>query len=99
MIRRPPRSTLFPYTTLFRSQELPVDAELAGPVEGDLGDQHFQEDLRGTDVELLDGLLEDGEVRRRGADHERVSRLVRNDRGPPHQALARRQGALRRRPA
>src|SRR3712207_7192318 len=25
MIRRPPRSTLFPYTTLFRSGELPVD--------------------------------------------------------------------------
>src|SRR3989441_2725162 len=24
MIRRPPRSTLFPYTTLFRSLELPV---------------------------------------------------------------------------
>src|SRR2546429_2645670 len=24
MIRRPPRSTLFPYTTLFRSQVLPV---------------------------------------------------------------------------
>src|SRR3712207_7725990 len=24
MIRRPPRSTLFPYTTLFRSQELDV---------------------------------------------------------------------------
>src|SRR2546430_10802240 len=24
MIRRPPRSTLFPYTTLFRSGELPV---------------------------------------------------------------------------
>src|SRR3712207_7308370 len=24
MIRRPPRSTLFPYTTLFRSQSLPV---------------------------------------------------------------------------
>src|SRR5258706_13921229 len=24
MIRRPPRSTLFPYTTLFRSQELPI---------------------------------------------------------------------------
>src|SRR5256886_12372803 len=28
MIRRPPRSTLFPYTTLFRSQE-PRSAELA----------------------------------------------------------------------
>src|SRR5256885_10752869 len=27
MIRRPPRSTLFPYTTLFRSEEQPVAAE------------------------------------------------------------------------
>src|SRR2546429_5936045 len=26
MIRRPPRSTLFPYTTLFRSVEIPADA-------------------------------------------------------------------------
>src|SRR5438552_14414600 len=40
MIRRPPRSTLFPYTTLFRSRprhrhrsarELPVGRERAGP--------------------------------------------------------------------
>src|SRR2546427_2295863 len=30
MIRRPPRSTLFPYTTLFRSQEL------GGPLRPDL---------------------------------------------------------------
>src|SRR2546428_14191475 len=29
MIRRPPRSTLFPYTTLFRSQAL-VEAEASG---------------------------------------------------------------------
>src|SRR3712207_6919969 len=27
MIRRPPRSTLFPYTTLFRSRTLPVTPE------------------------------------------------------------------------
>src|SRR2546430_12230884 len=27
MIRRPPRSTLFPYTTLFRSQVAALDAE------------------------------------------------------------------------
>src|SRR2546422_6551854 len=46
MIRRPPRSTLFPYTTLFRSLDLRVGAaeeihetidarlgEVAGPVE------------------------------------------------------------------
>src|SRR2546422_7524809 len=32
MIRRPPRSTLFPYTTLFRSQELPRVAGLEGEV-------------------------------------------------------------------
>src|SRR5256886_5793626 len=27
MIRRPPRSTLFPYTTLFRSSSLPADVK------------------------------------------------------------------------
>src|SRR5689334_24781178 len=30
MIRRPPRSTLFPYTTLFRSRRLDQDQALAG---------------------------------------------------------------------
>src|SRR3712207_8693271 len=39
MIRRPPRSTLFPYTTLFRSQEFaahghPADRPLAGRHHG-----------------------------------------------------------------
>src|SRR3712207_8546411 len=29
MIRRPPRSTLFPYTTLFRSVEVAIEAKLA----------------------------------------------------------------------
>src|SRR2546427_8285213 len=34
MIRRPPRSTLFPYTTLFRSlAKRPTDARLRGRVE------------------------------------------------------------------
>src|SRR2546428_4327804 len=28
MIRRPPRSTLFPYTTLFRSQKATLDAQI-----------------------------------------------------------------------
>src|SRR2546425_7955950 len=42
MIRRPPRSTLFPYTTLFRSQyffdfhdDTRCDDETAGPLRGD----------------------------------------------------------------
>src|SRR3712207_8599688 len=34
MIRRPPRSTLFPYTTLFRSERCVVEA-VAGAVEAD----------------------------------------------------------------
>src|SRR5688572_32220366 len=34
MTRRPPRSTLFPYTTLFRSQQdAPEDAERPGPID------------------------------------------------------------------
>src|SRR5438445_4142247 len=32
MIRRPPRSTLFPYTTLFRSDAEHVDVEAPSPV-------------------------------------------------------------------
>src|SRR2546429_7226205 len=31
MIRRPPRSTLFPYTTLFRSVDSPRPPQTAGP--------------------------------------------------------------------
>src|SRR3712207_7310899 len=31
MIRRPPRSTLFPYTTLFRSEAKELDSRIAGP--------------------------------------------------------------------
>src|SRR3989449_10599467 len=34
MIRRPPRSTLFPYTTLFRSVRLPRIPAVDGPVNG-----------------------------------------------------------------
>src|SRR2546430_11416645 len=41
MIRRPPRSTLFPYTTLFRSEKLSIFLnflipKLPAPVEDDL---------------------------------------------------------------
>src|SRR2546428_10290807 len=40
MIRRPPRSTLFPYTTLFRSQPLQEMADLFGPDERQVHHQH-----------------------------------------------------------
>src|SRR2546422_8202912 len=39
MIRRPPRSTLFPYTTLFRSQPNPRQSRSRG-VDGEISDLH-----------------------------------------------------------
>src|ERR1039458_9712500 len=60
MIRRPPRSTLFPYTTLFRSKGNPdgwgtMDGA-ASPeaVSVDIYDQVYH--LRGTDAEYIEQL-------------------------------------------
>src|SRR2546427_3712508 len=52
MIRRPPRSTLFPYTTLFRS-ELGVGGLAAAPQLGFVDDVVMQQ--RGRMNELDDG--------------------------------------------
>src|SRR2546422_4741447 len=54
MIRRPPRSTLFPYTTLFRSQ-LWADARLLVLEEDEGVLPHLAElpDLRGPLLEVL----------------------------------------------
>src|SRR2546426_6737383 len=45
MIRRPPRSTLFPYTTLFRSAEKPVEVAVEP--------QHLVVDLAGVGAERV----------------------------------------------
>src|SRR5689334_24680293 len=45
MIRRPPRSTLFPYTTLFRSQVQIVLRLVHTPDLGARGDAHLQRGL------------------------------------------------------
>src|SRR2546422_8098688 len=42
MIRRPPRSTLFPYTTLFRSCAVGRRLFHLGRARGDLGESHGQ---------------------------------------------------------
>src|SRR2546422_4234821 len=44
MIRRPPRSTLFPYTTLFRSAAEPGIEEVAQGVAHDVEGEHGQHD-------------------------------------------------------
>src|SRR5687768_18208364 len=63
MIRRPPRSTLFPYTTLFRSQE-------AAPRHQGSLDRLQEEPDRGV-AERADGALPaPGPVQRRTHPHE-----------------------------
>src|SRR3712207_7149189 len=57
MIRRPPRSTLFPYTTLFRSLVAPEDhaaVEHRAALLGDLG-HRLQERGHLPGVPLVDG--------------------------------------------
>src|SRR5699024_5714161 len=67
MIRRPPRSTLFPYTTLFRSHQVVdvvADAHGAGPGLGDPQTHHVPEEDPDDPV-----------VEQRGADRQQF-RLV-----------------------
>src|SRR5256885_7562413 len=82
MIRRPPRSTLFPYTPLFRSEE--VDAGL-DVVEGTAARQRRREDAgeRGArlrrvavegDLALVRRVVQVLEVLGAGADLLRVAR-------------------------
>src|SRR5258708_22577765 len=58
MIRRPPRSTLFPYTTLFRSRA--GDADQAHEEDhGHLGDLHVLEHAEVHDDDRADERLEE----------------------------------------
>src|SRR3712207_7872369 len=47
MIRRPPRSTLFPYTTLFRS-------DMGGAIRGETGESHVDRKQGGAQIEYPD---------------------------------------------
>src|SRR2546429_937584 len=53
MIRRPPRSTLFPYTTLFRSVVV-EQSVLAGPGDGESGHYRGRADLCGNGAVATD---------------------------------------------
>src|SRR5690349_22973104 len=48
MIRRPPRSTLFPYTTLFRSRQDGVEADVCECRRGQERQQPEQQDRKST---------------------------------------------------
>src|SRR3712207_8563395 len=72
MIRRPPRSTLFPYTTLFRSEgDSEAAPQLGGiPVERDLPDVVVAVRAeRGAEVRLVVGVHAGTVVRPRSEEH------------------------------
>src|SRR2546426_2886912 len=68
MIRRPPRSTLFPYTTLFRSdvKELALQKEIVNRVAAEVFKKKGVEVdyLVGTMIELPAAALSAGEIAR-----------------------------------
>src|SRR5438477_7252846 len=67
MIRRPPRSTLFPYTTLFRSQML-TQAQTAG--------QYFTNDQIKEMTRKVSGKIRSEERFSRNAETDLVCRLL-----------------------
>src|SRR5256885_16975848 len=81
MIRRPPRSTLFPYTTLFRSEvEAVRGAEVVGgqPQAGDvLGRAAFGGELRGGPGDREVVVADVPQVRQRHLPQPRAPRVRR----------------------
>src|SRR3989442_6144809 len=83
MIRRPPRSTLFPYTTLFRSLErvgrrLPVRYVLVGHLHGLAVLRHREANLVDDFALAMDGktVQVDRKSTRLNSSHVRISYAV-----------------------
>src|SRR5256885_12524337 len=82
MIRRPPRSTLFPYTTLFRSvQPMVVRREVAAldadRIDHPLGDTAMVVDIANPQrLTGLDGLTQDRKSTRLNSSHLVISYAV-----------------------
>src|SRR5438477_5970905 len=74
MIRRPPRSTLFPYTTLFRSQRQhqPRDAVDAQVV----GERHLREGGEAADQRRPEQRVRDRKSTRLNSSHMSISYAV-----------------------
>src|SRR3712207_6976822 len=64
MIRRPPRSTLFPYTTLFRSRDYGADVPRIEAIAGELN--QVWTNLIDNAVDAMDGV---GTLRVRSEEH------------------------------
>src|SRR3712207_8790139 len=59
MIRRPPRSTLFPYTTLFRSAVAAAEGGVGLAIGKESGDEVVVDEAGAADHELAVGLDDD----------------------------------------
>src|SRR5688572_31311818 len=77
MIRRPPRSTLFPYTTLFRSRSLALSLSRRLQKIGEIANQEQRRQSDGRD-ERLSGheFLEDRKSTRLNSSHSQISYAV-----------------------
>src|SRR2546425_8782909 len=84
MIRRPPRSTLFPYTTLFRSRRR------GGPRAGVSRRAHYARPVRGFRVPVLRSCVPRAEERvaRPGAARPLCVSALPRDRGAPARRVA-----------
>src|SRR3712207_7074058 len=86
MIRRPPRSTLFPYTTLFRSAGGRAEGPALSPAElkkarellRRLGDSSFRsrEEASGQLLKMGPGVKEDRKSTRLNSSHANISYAV-----------------------
>src|SRR3712207_8695663 len=75
MIRRPPRSTLFPYTTLFRSHLAAVDGMSTDGAAGGLGrDEHAEGDVAAHPN--AEGVGTDRKSTRLNSSHANISYAV-----------------------
>src|SRR2546430_13304382 len=81
MIRRPPRSTLFPYTTLFRSTLIPLLCRKAGVPEADARGKLTSHRARSTIASMLGNAKEpmtllDRKSTRLNSSHSQISYAV-----------------------
>src|SRR2546421_6954305 len=84
MIRRPPRSTLFPYTTLFRSSISLVETAVAARAEGVIGTEEVLElpvlpawaELRQKRLKPAKSRTRDRKSTRLNSSHDQISYAV-----------------------
>src|SRR3712207_8734251 len=87
MIRRPPRSTLFPYTTLFRSLVEQMNLRFPGLIVAGVKAPPFRALTPLEETEVIDQLKRDRKSTRLNSSHANISYAVfclKKKNQPPH---------------